>query len=704
MHYTKLSPPKENEQPASPLCLAGAVQHICRAYRRDQSLASILCSAGVKEGEFGVYEACTALEEFGFRAQLADCAIENLPDQLCPLIAFDKSNNPFVILEIKPYGRVSLLRNAERTDPERIGHARLKALYCGIVLRVQELSVAEWQEKKGHWFFSAFRKSKWLYWQVLLATIMTNILALSISIFTMTVYDRVIPNAAIESLIALTLGVVIALGFDFMIRYIRALFIDQASRIADYDVSVRIFERILSLSATEYTLKKGMLAGVVREYEALREFFTSSSLVLLVDLPFALLFLYVISMIAGPLAYIGLVALPVVIVAGVVMQPFLSRFTRLSQQYAIEKQAILVETLSGLETVGVTGAGALMKTRYLAALRGQLDTGASSRTCGQLLINFSMSVQQYAQVFAVVFGVFLIKNGDLSQGALIAAVILGGRALAPLAQLTHALTRANAAISAYTALNDLLHEFPLQRDRTASISRSRLSGAIEFRDVCFKFKGESKPLISNLSFKICAGQTVVLLGEMGSGKSTILKLIAGILQPCSGQVMVDGVSITQLDRQDRQQNIGVMLQDAWMFSGSIQENIQTGALRHADADMTKLAQLFGLSGLIAREQAEGIADLSDKTAILSGGQRQAVSLARAFVHDPSILLLDEPTSAMDPASEGHIADNLIHMKSDKTMIIVTHRSALFKAADRVLVIKQGQIVADQHPSNLTAKT
>ncbi len=609
-----------------------------------------------------------------------------------------------MILSVEPYGRINLLRYADRTDPERIGHARFDAFYCGVVLRVQKLSNAEWQKKKGHWFFSAFLKSQWLYWQVLLATIMTNILALSISIFTMTVYDRVIPNAAIESLIALTVGVVIALGFDFLIRYIRALFIDQASRIADYDVSVRIFDRILSLSATEYTLKKGMLAGVVREYEALREFFTSSSLVLLVDLPFALFFLYVISIIAGPLAYIGLIALPVVIVAGVVMQPFLSRFTRLSQQHAIAKQAILVETLSGLETVGVTGAGALMKTRYLAALREQLDTGASSRTCGQLLINFSMSVQQYAQVFAVVFGVFLIKNGDISQGALIAAVILGGRALAPLAQLTHALTRANAAISAYTSLNDLLHDFPLQRYRTSSISRSQLSGAIEFRDVSFKFKGESKPLISNLSFKIYAGQTVVLLGEMGSGKSTILKLIAGVLQPCSGQVLVDGVSVRQLDRQDRQQNIGVMLQDAWMFSGSIQENIQTGALRHTDADMTKLAQFWGLSGLISREQSEGIAGLSDKTAVLSGGQRQAVSLARAFVHDPSILLLDEPTSAMDPASEGHIADNLIHMRSDKTMIIVTHRSALFKAADRVLVIKQGQIVADQHPSNLMAKT
>ena len=609
-----------------------------------------------------------------------------------------------MILGVEPYGRINLLRYADRTDPERIGHARFEAFYCGVVLRVQKLSNAEWQKKKGHWFFSAFLKSQWLYWQVLLATIMTNILALSISIFTMTVYDRVIPNAAIESLIALTVGVVIALGFDFLIRYIRALFIDQASRIADYDVSVRIFDRILSLSATEYTLKKGMLAGVVREYEALREFFTSSSLVLLVDLPFALFFLYVISIIAGPLAYIGLIALPVVIVAGVVMQPFLSRFTRLSQQHAIAKQAILVETLSGLETVGVTGAGALMKTRYLAALREQLDTGASSRTCGQLLINFSMSVQQYAQVFAVVFGVFLIKNGDISQGALIAAVILGGRALAPLAQLTHALTRANAAISAYTSLNDLLHDFPLQRYRTSSISRSQLSGAIEFRDVSFKFKGESKPLISNLSFKIYAGQTVVLLGEMGSGKSTILKLIAGVLQPCSGQVLVDGVSVRQLDRQDRQQNIGVMLQDAWMFSGSIQENIQTGALRHTDADMTKLAQFWGLSGLISREQSEGIAGLSDKTAVLSGGQRQAVSLARAFVHDPSILLLDEPTSAMDPASEGHIADNLIHMRSDKTMIIVTHRSALFKAADRVLVIKQGQIVADQHPSNLMAKT
>ena len=289
---------------------------------------------------------------------------------------------------------------------------------------------------------------------------MTNILALSISIFTITVYNRVIPNAAIESLIALTVGVVIALGVDFLIRHICTMFIYQASRLADYDVSVRIFDRTLFLPVTEYTFKKGILASVVREYEALREFFSSSSLVLLVDLPFALFSLYVISVIAGPLAYIRLVAMPVVIVAGGwTIQPLLSRFTRLSQQHAIAKQEILVETLSGLETVGITGAEALMKSRYLAALRGQLDTSASSRTYGQLLINFSMSVQQYAQVFAVAFGVYLIKNSDIFQGALIAAVILGGRALAPLEKLTHALTRANVAISAYTALNDLLKTF-----------------------------------------------------------------------------------------------------------------------------------------------------------------------------------------------------------------------------------------------------
>ena len=312
--------------------------------------------------------------------------------------------------------------------------SEFKKNYSSFFIIVKQLNDREKDERSGHWFFSAFRKSKWTYVQVMIAAMVSNFLSLTTALFTMTVYDRVIPNGAFESLIALSIGVIIALGFDFLIKGLRAKFIDTASKQADLEISRRLFERILTLTPDEQRQKTGAMAGTIREFETLREFFNSSTLVILIDLPFVFFFIYVISLIAGPFSYVFLAAVPLVIIVG--LDPTISgEDNKRIRGSGMNKQAVLVETLNGLETVNATGSGKLMRRRYEDALHNQADSANKIRSLSMFIINFAASVQQYAQVAAIFFGVYLIVDGQISQGALIGAVILGGRTMGPLSQL-----------------------------------------------------------------------------------------------------------------------------------------------------------------------------------------------------------------------------------------------------------------------------
>ena len=347
----------------------------------------------------------------------------------------------------------------------------------------------------------------------MIAAMVSNFLSLTTALFTMTVYDRVIPNGAFESLIALSIGVIIALGFDFLIKSLRAKFIDTASKRADLEISRRLFERILALTPTEQRQKTGAMAGTIREFETLREFFNSSTLVILIDLPFVFFFIYVIYLIAGPLAYVPLVAVPAVIIVDSI-QP-LARITKGSVESGMNKQAVLVETLNGLETVNATGSGKLMRKRYEDALNNQADSGNKIRALSMFIVNFAASVQQYAQVGAIFFGVYLIVDGQITQGALIGAVILGGRTMGPLSQLANTLSRVNGAITAYKNLAKLIGNKFNSASDLSPISRPSLIGEIEFKNVSYTFAGAGQPTINNISFKIPAGQKVALVGKMG---------------------------------------------------------------------------------------------------------------------------------------------------------------------------------------------
>jgi ATP-binding cassette subfamily C protein LapB len=319
------------------------------------------------------------------------------------------------------------------------------------------------------------------------------------------------------------------------------------------------------------------------------------------------------------------------------------------------------------------------------------------------IINFATSVQQYAQVAAIFFGVYLIVDGQISQGALIGAVILGGRTMGPLSQLANTLSRVNGALTAYKNLSKLIGNKFNSSFNLSPISRSHFDGEIEFRNVSYKFEGSKQATINDISFKILAGQKVALVGKMGSGKSTMSKLVAGILEPTSGAILIDGVDVRQIDPADVRKNIGVMLQDSWLFSGTIRENIQMGFNEYDDAHVLSICKVAGVDDFVGAHPKGYDLEIKERGVGLSGGQKQTINLARSLLHDPKILLLDEPTSSMDQGTEKQVITSLDDFSKEKTMLIVTHRNPILSLVDRVLVMENGKVIADQTPEKLGIK-
>jgi len=656
---------------------------------------------------FEISSAVSALRHLGFEASFGEIKLKKIGAGHCPSIGFLHSGEAVIIQQVEKDGSIQLRRftgsdgeTVEEILPRKQRADRLKPF---MILARRNYSVSA-TKGKNDWFWGSLAQGKWLYVQVLFAAAITNFLGLSTSLFIMVVYDRVVPNEAIESLIALTIGVLIALGFDFIIKTLRAQFVDRAGKRADGRMSRLIFDKILTMKLDNRRQKSGAMASIVREFDTLREFFTSATLVAVVDLPFIFFFIWVISLIAGPLALIPLVAVPLVIISGLAIQPFLARITKGSMQSNMSKQGVLVETLNGLETVQATGSGRLMRQRFEAAADAQSDLGLKSRMLSQFAINSAASVQQLAQIATIFYGVFLIQDGIITMGAMIAAVILGGRTLAPLSQLAQAMSRANGAREAFRSLSTVMNDEASNHLETRPrLSRPLLTGAVELKGVAYSFPGSNSPIINNLSLKIPAGQKVAIVGKMGSGKSTLARLLSGLIEPEEGAILIDGVDLRQIDPSDVRRNIGIMLQETWLFSGSVKENLQMGFYEYDDTHILNIAKVSGVDDFVSSHPQGYDLELKERGEGLSGGQRQSINLARALLHEPSLLILDEPTSSMDTGTEKGVIARLKQWSGDRTVIMVTHRNTLLELADRVLVIDQGQVVADTTPEKLRAQ-
>lgn len=545
----------------------------------------------------------------------------------------------------------------------------------------------------GHWFWGPLLNARGLYIQVGFAALLINLFALSSSMFSMIVYDRVMPNGAIETLMALLVGVVIVFASDFVLRSLRSYHLDVAGARADMIIADTLFDHVMDSRLNSDRASVGSTVSILREFETLREFLTSATMTILIDIPFALLFFVVISSVGGPLVLVPLLVAPLIIGASLVVQPSLRRLTKANLADSQTKNSILVESLTGIETIKALGAGAIMRRRWQQAIAHQSEIGLKTRMLGQFAGNVANLSGQIVWVGIVTYGFFLVQKGEIGSGAIVACSMLAGRAIAPLSQLAHIMARVNQSLMSYKNLSELMSKPREHTFQKTTVDFGTSLGSIEFRNVSFSYSADGKGGLRSVSFKIAAGEKIAFIGPLGSGKSTLMRLILGLYQPTQGEILFNGIDSRQYDPADIRKSIGVVMQEPWLFSGSIKDNIMIGSDECTDADMLEAAKIACVHdfvsthpegyGLKLRERGEGV----------SGGQRQAITLARALVRKPDALIFDEPTSSFDGQTERIFIERLKPFIQDKTFVVISHRPSLFELVDKICVMQEGQIIA-----------
>jgi ATP-binding cassette subfamily C protein LapB len=641
-----------------------------------------------------------AAQRLGMSARVVQRPLERITALSVPAILLLRDNQACVLLDPIADTRVRVLQPESGDGESDLELVDLQALYTGYAVflrpghRYDDRTPPVRGECEGHWFWGTLSESWRLYRDVLLASLLINLFALASPLFVMNVYDRVVPNNAIETLWVLAAGVSVVYLFDFVLRSLRGYFIDLAGRKGDVVLSARLFERVLGMRLNARPASVGAFAGNLREFDSIRDFFTSATITTLVDLPFAILFFLVIYLIGGPLVVVPLVVVPLLFAYGFAIQPALRRAAQHSFVASSKKNAVLVESLNGIEAVKLLGSEGRAQRMWEEAVADIAKSSAHSRLLSASAANLAQVSQQMVTVAVVVFGTYLITAGELSMGALIGVVILASRAVAPMAQLAGLATRFNQAYAAYQSVNQIM-QLPIERPPgKVFVTRPVIRGDIDFDNVSFNYPNQDFSALDRVSFRIKAGEKVAVIGRIGSGKTTLHKLISGLFEASDGAVRVDGADIRQYDPADLRSNIAYVTQQADLFYGSVRENLTMGIPNAEDEAILRAARLAGVTDFVNRHPMGFDMPVGEGGNWLSGGQRQSVALARALLLDAPVLLLDEPTGAMDSGTEELIKRGLLEAMPGKTLVLVTHRASLLELVDRIVVMDNGRVAAD----------
>ena len=555
-------------------------------------------------------------------------------------------------------------------------------------------SLAPMPGTESHWFFSSIWANRGYLIQAGVASLLTNIFAVGTSLFAMVVYNRIIPSNAMSSLTMLVIGMAILIFADYLVKNARSRFLSYSGIQSDLDIADRLFKKIIDI---QYQAKKGAvgrIANVLKEYEQIREFFTSAALVSLIDLPFALIFLWFIWFLGDAMVIPVIVGIVFLVVITSYMQPRLRKIADDSLQDSHDKHSILVEALSGLETLKMLGAGGILRRRFRNILIKQSKIQEESKRYSFVVGNITQEVQQVVQIAVVAVGAVLVSDGEFGFGAIIACTILSGKAVAPFAQLTQLMNRLNQVMSGYRALDELIKAPSEHSDEKHYVPRGRYQGKVTFDAVNFSYPEQEQPTLSDVSFEIKEGQRVGIVGRVGSGKTTIGKLITKLFLPSSGRVALDGVDIRQLDPAEVRENLGTVSQEPWLIAGTIQQNILLGSSSATNQDLLIAAKVAGVSDFTDKHPEGLNMQISERGEGLSGGQKQAIAIARALVRKPPVYLFDEPTSSMDARSERLFIERFkkYSENAQATTIIITHRTSLLSLVDMVMVIDEGKVI------------
>jgi ATP-binding cassette subfamily C protein LapB len=548
---------------------------------------------------------------------------------------------------------------------------------------------------KQHWFWSAVVPLWRTYVQVFAAAFFINCLALAAPLFIMNVYDRVLPNKAFATLWVLALGMGTAIIFDFVLKTTRVALLNNVGRRADLVLASRLFQHVLGLDLSRRPLKTGEFANQLRDYEMVREFFTSSTVITLTDFMFIWLFIFVIYYIAGALALVPAIAVIAVLGVGLALQVPLHRAVHRTQAEATHRHSILFEALTGLETIKCSRAEGQFQRKWEQFIGRNAVTTERLRHISSLATNFTSFVQQFVSVGVVIAGLYLFDAGDVTTGAIIAAVILSSRAVAPLGQIAGTLSRAQQAIHSFRVLNDIMSVPEEDLGQVRHISRKIEKGSVAFEDVTFSYPEAAAPALEDFSLKIAEGERVAIIGKIGSGKTTIGRLLARLYVPSSGSLLLDGVDIRQYHTAEIRHCVAFISQDSALFHGSVRDNIVLGAPHVSDELVLRAAELSGVVDFV-RGHPQGFSmPVGEAGRFLSSGQKQSIALARALLLEPKIIFLDEPSGAMDTASERLLIERLkATFKGDQTVIVTTHRTSMLALVDRLIVIDRGKLVLD----------
>ena len=635
-----------------------------------------------------------------FSTRIVQRSLDAVPQGLLPAILILNGGRACLLLRALESGRF-LLQYPESESPVEVEAQALLQDYAGLMcfvrpqFRFEPRSVQQGMEpRSSHWFWAVILENRRLYRDALLAAVLINVFALAMPLFSMNVYDRVVPNNAVETLWVLAIGISLVLIFNFVLTTTRAYVVDAASKRVDVQLSAQIMERVLDLRMESRPASVGSFAANLRSFESVRDFIASASLTTLVDLPFVLLFLVAIAWVSPWMLIPPVVAIAAILLVSFWAQARMESLTLKTFQASSQRNALLVESLTNLEAVKTLNAQSGVQrlwessTQYIAYMGGKIKFISSGT------VNFVQTLQQLVTIAVVVIGVYQVQDASLSMGGIIAASMIAGRCLAPFGQVAGLMMQFHNARTSLNSIDSYM-KMPVEHEAEREfVSRPDLRGAIEFRNVSFSYPGSEQASLSGVSFSLRPGERVGIIGRIGSGKTTLEKLVLGLYQPSEGSVLIDGMDARQIDPVDLRRAIGHVPQDPMLFYGSLKHNLLVGAPFADETDMLHAARIAGVDDFAARNPKGYDMLVGERGESLSGGQRQSIAVARALINDPAILLLDEPSSNLDNQSEAQLKRRLEEASQGKTILLVTHRTALLTLVDRLIVIDGGRIVAD----------
>lgn len=676
---------------------------VARVHEHDVSRETLTAGLPLEEGRLTPGIFARAAQRAGLSARHTQCRLVQLNAALMPVVLLLEPGRSCVLasLDVKA-------RRAEVIFPE-LGEASTwvdldelqarysgKAIYARPTFRYDARGPEVKKQRSRHWFWGVIRENRRLYRDVLLGSVLINLFAVAMPLFVMNVYDRVVPNQATDTLWVLSAGIFLVLCFDLALRLMRNAFVDLAASRADVKLSSSIMSRVMGMRMEERPASTGSFASTLHSFEAVRAFIGSATVVALVDLPFVVLFASIIALIGLPLVIPIVVGIVFVLLYALAAQSKLHELSETTWRAGAQRNATLVESLGSLETVKALRAEGRTQALW------EKTTAFLSRTSAQLrLISSSVSsvalwAQHTVAVAVIVIGVYMITDQNLTQGGLIAAYLLSSRAMAPVSQAAALLAQYHQSSTALSSLNGVMDKEVERPEGKEWVSRPVVNGDIELNKLTMRYPDESRDALRDVSLKIRAGEKVAILGRVGSGKSTLNKVLLGLYQPASGAAAIDGVDIRQFDPIELRRHIGYVPQDVSLFYGSLRDNIVAGGGSDGVTDeaLLRAMQISGMEEFVNSHPHGVDLQVGERGSMLSGGQRQEVAIARAVVHEPQILLLDEPTSAMDHTSEEAFKSRLQEFARSRTLIVVTHRTSLLSLVDRIVVVDGGKVVAD----------